>query len=303
MILASRRRPSCATLAIACAMLGLFASGGCKLWTAGPAAGKSPLRPAAASRDSVALEILFVRFPHGDSELNGSAWDSIDEMQLPGALRRELRRNGFRVGLVGGTLPEPLARLLESEATPQADGSLWQTIDVERTPTVTRQVIQVRSGRHAQTITSRVYDRLPLLRYQDGQVSGGDLIQAQCQLAITPTIEHDGRVRFELLPEVHHGLPRPTWSYQTGIMRSEMSRPKEVLDRLRIATTLAPGQMLILTGLPDRAGTIGHYFFTDESPRGREQKMLIIRLAHVPSSDLFADDVDLPAGAPLSGSF
>ncbi len=298
MNVASHRRPSSVAprtaLALAGAVLVVLASGGCKLWTSQPAVGKSPLRPATASRDSVALEILFARFPHGDAELNGPAWDGIDEMQLSGDVRRELRRNGFRVGLVGAALPEAIAGLLDRDASAPADDSLWQRVDVERAPTVTRRLTQVRSGRHALAITSRVYERLPLLRYQDGQVSGGDLFQAQCQLAITPTIERDGRVLFELLPEIHHGLPRHTWSYQTGVMRPEMARPKEVLDRLRIATSLAPGQMLVITCLPDRRGSIGHYFFSDDSPRGREQKMLIIRLAQVPPSDLFADDAQPP---------
>ncbi len=293
-----RRRSNIAqhiTLAVLCGVLVLPLMVGCKLWTDKPASGKSPLRPATASPDSVALEIFFARFPHGDAELNGPTWNEIDEMQLAGPLRRELRRNGFRVGLVGGTMPEAIARLLKLEDRPPADDSLWQKVDVEREPTVTRKITRFRSGRHGQIVTSGIYARLALLRYEDGQVHGSNLTQAQCILAATPTIEGDGRVRLELLPEVHYGLPRQSWSYQNGILRPVTGRPKEVLDRLRITTTLAPGQMLVLTALPNRPGSLGHHFFSDESLQGEVQKMLIIRLAQVPPSDLFSAEAGLSA--------
>ena len=299
MNVSSHRRPlsiaARAALVAACGSLVLPLAVGCKLWSDKGTPGKSPLRPATAAPDSVALEIFFARFPHGDAELNGPTWNEIDEMQLPGPLRRDLRRNGFRVGLVGGTMPDAIARLLKLEDRPPADDSLWQKVDVEHEPTVTRKITQIRSGRHGQIVTSRIYSRLPLLRYEDGQVRGRDLAQAQCLLAVTPTIEGDGRVRLELLPEVHHGLMRQSWSYQNGILRPEITRPKEVLDRLRITTTLAPGQMLVLTSLPDRPGSLGHYFFTDESSRGQEQKMLIVRLPQVPPSDLFPVEAGLSA--------
>ena len=67
--------------------------------------GRSPLKPARMSPDSVVLDIFFVRFPFDDPQVNGQLWQEIDEQHFPPELRRRLTANGFRVGLVGGQLP------------------------------------------------------------------------------------------------------------------------------------------------------------------------------------------------------
>src|SRR6516165_4495170 len=74
--------------------------------------GASPLVPLELSDDSAELEILFVRFPAGDPELNGPLWTDVDEQALPATLRAELAANGLRAGLTGGQTPKVLASRL-----------------------------------------------------------------------------------------------------------------------------------------------------------------------------------------------
>ncbi len=57
---------------------------------------------------------------------------------------------------------------------------------------------------------------------------------------------------------------------------------------MRMDIRLAPGEMLMLAGLPESGCRPGHYFHTAESSGGREQKIVLIRLAQVPRSDTFA---------------
>ncbi len=80
--------------------------------------GKSLLRPAAASPDSVAMEIIWARFAAGDPELNDTTSREIDETQIAPAVRRELANNGFRVGVIGGTVPAAIARALVPAKNP-----------------------------------------------------------------------------------------------------------------------------------------------------------------------------------------
>ena len=44
--------------------------------------------------------------------------------------------------------------------------------------------------------------------------------------------------------------------------------------------------------LPDAGSRLGHYFHTVDSADGRQQKLILIRLAEVPPSDTFADTVN-----------
>ena len=54
-------------------------------------------------------------------------------------------------------------------------------------------------------------------------------------------------------------------------------REREVFESMRMEVRLAPGEMLVLAGLPDSGCRPGHYFHTTESAAGREQKIVLIR--------------------------
>jgi hypothetical protein len=45
--------------------------------------------------------------------------------------------------------------------------------------------------------------------------------------------------------------------------------------------------MLLVTSLPDRPGTLGNYFFTEQKDGQSQQKLVVIRLAESRYSDLF----------------
>src|SRR5688500_1524889 len=98
---------------IAAMVVAIFVAGGCRLFTQDvELLGKSPLRPAQPSPDSITMEIIWARFPADDPQLNSAAWQEIDETQLSPTVRRELASNGFRAGVISGTLPDAIARAL-----------------------------------------------------------------------------------------------------------------------------------------------------------------------------------------------
>src|SRR5882757_9504254 len=78
--------------------------------------GQSPLKPASASPDSVAMEIIWARFPANDPVLDDAAWRDIDETQIDPAVRRELVNNGLRAGIISGALPPAIDRVLRQGA-------------------------------------------------------------------------------------------------------------------------------------------------------------------------------------------
>jgi hypothetical protein len=251
--------------------------------------GKLPLAPAQMSPDSVVLELFFVRFPFGDAAVNDKLWQEIDEQHLPSDLRQRLARNGFRVGLVGGQIPSELSKLLELSDKPAAasEGPAGAKLDEQLTePSVVHRHLQLRAGRRSEIVASSVYPHLPMLVWESGHVSGRTFDAAQAILAAKSFPQPDGRVRLELVPELYHDQANQHWVGSQGMLRLETSRPKRVFDDLTFSADLSPGNMLVLGSLPNRQGSLGHYYFTENDGPLR-QKLLIIRLSQTQHDGLF----------------
>ena len=257
--------------------------------------GKSPLVAARMSPDSVVLEVFSVRFPFGDPEINGPMWQQIDEQPFPPDLRRRLMRNGFRIGLVGGQMPVALSRLLELKDKPVSTGESAQ-IDVgelESEPPVLRHHLAIRSGRRKEVVVSDVHDQLDVLRVESGELCGQTYGKAQAMFAVKAFPQADGRVRVELVPELHHDEARPRWVGRQGMMRLEAGRPRETFDDLAVSVNLSTGCMLLIGSLPEKPGSLGHHFLTEKKER-MQQKMLVVRLTQTQHDELFSPPQALP---------
>jgi hypothetical protein len=217
-------------------------------------------------------------------------WQDVDEQHFPPELRRKLTENGFRVGLVAGQVPAPLAKLMELTDAPAPDAEVGATQieDLESQPRVVRRHLQLRGGRRGEVLTSGVYPELPVLRCQGGQVSGQTYSKAQGVLGVTAFPEPDGRVRLELVPEVHYGDPVVRPVSDNGVFRLDSGRQRCVLDDMMVAAQLSPGYLLVLGGLPSRPGSLGRQFFSDDDGGRAQEKLLLVRLSQTQHDDLFA---------------
>jgi hypothetical protein len=91
----------------------------------------------------------------------------------------------------------------------------------------------------------------------------------------------------ELVPELHHDQPRRRWDVgDQGVLTLESDKPREVFDDMTISADLAPGAMVILSSLPNRPGSLGHYFLTQNNGQ-LEQRLLIVRLSQTQPIGLF----------------
>ncbi|MEN6557107.1 MAG: hypothetical protein ABFC54_02890 [Thermoguttaceae bacterium] len=250
--------------------------------------GRSPLSPAQMSSDSVVLEMFFVRFPFGDATVNNKLWKQIDEQPFSAELRQRWTKNGFRVGLLNEPLPEELSKLMQLADKSQPDDEISESKvkDLGSEPRVIRRHLQIRAGQRSEILASGVYDELPLLLCEQGQLCGQTYYQAQGVFAVKSFPESDGRVRLELTPELQHDRPRQRWVGNQGILRLDASRPKREFDDMTVTAELSPGAMLVLSSLPNRSGSLGHHFFTEKDGR-LEQKLLLIRLAQTQHDGLF----------------
>ena len=282
-------------LRMLCALVLVALVGGCRLFNEDAIVqGHSPLRPMMASPESVALEIIWARFPTGDVELNDTMWSQIDESQLTPGVRRELANNGFRGGVIAGTPPDVIARTISRDAYHQqhADESadpFAERVDLAAEPTVQRRFLQLRGGKRAEIQASDVLESMPLLISRGREMGGRTYQDAQAVYALRVEPRPDQFVDVELMPELHFGSPRLRFTGgDENILRQMPLRDREVFDTMRLNVRLAPGEMLVLASLPESTSRLGHYFHTVDSSEGPRQKIILIRLAQVPTSDTFA---------------
>jgi hypothetical protein len=248
----------------------------------------SVLQSTQMSPDAVALEILLVRLPPKSAELHRKVWGEVDEQHLPAELRQLLARNGFRAGVLG-QMPSALADVLAMQDKAPAAGEPQKLglADFEGPPRVMPRLLQTRAGQRNEIVASGVYDDLPVLLSEDGELCGRTFHEAQGIFALAAFPQADGRVRLELVPELHHDQSRPHVVGDQGMWRLECGRPKRVFDDLKIPALLTPGSILIVGCLPDRPGSLGHSFFTEDSGSAEcAQKLLLVRVCQTQHDDL-----------------
>lgn len=238
---------------------------------------------------SVVLDLFFIRVPFGEPQMNDRLWQQVDEQHFPAILRQRLGRNGFRVGVVGDPIPMRLLQLLELDDKPVPSGQA-NRIDVARIevePHVQRRHMSLRAGEHGDIVASSVYERLAVPTYESGQLSLRTYCQAQGHLIVEAAEQSDGRVQLKLTPELRHGQSRMMHRPAVGneaAFQFMPGQPCRVFDDLSISATVSPGSMLIVSCLPDRAGSLGHHFFTCDNDR-LEQKLLVVRLSQTQHDD------------------
>ena len=162
-----------------------LALSGCKPFAT--TAAKSPLQAVRMSPDSVAMDIFFVRFPLGDAELRQNLGRHRRAVFSP---NRE--QFGDEVSAWGLTAkPVALAgQALESnDKRPARNGPLQQTMVADAEATTIRFVrhLQMRAGNRNEIIASGVYEQLPLLIHESGELGGQIYSQAQGILAVRPS--------------------------------------------------------------------------------------------------------------------
>lgn len=265
--------------------------------------GKSPLPPLRMSQETVTVEKFSIRFPCDDADLNGPLWNDVDEQCFSPELRRRLAAHGLRAGLVGNQLPASLERLLATKEPPptQTSGQIQMPeLNLVNEPTVLRGLVQNQGGQRAEVIVAGEREpiaSLSLLKTSaDGRVGGETLNKVVGLLALKMFPQGDGRTRLEIIPELRHGDAKQRVEASNGVMRFNVEPDRMVFHDLRLETALAPGQMILLTCLPNRPGSLGQHLFTEEqSSQPRQQKLLMFRLANSPLDDRFTIQ---PAKAP-----
>jgi len=248
------------------------------------------LRPVKTAPDSVTLEIFQVRIPANDAELTEEIWSTIDEQRLGVALRRNLVKDGFRAGVLGGAMPDMLARHLNLQSEMPEASSEQLITDQSADPSVFRRVIQLNRREAATVQASDLQPQLFVMTEGESGLKARNYDQVQAMYSLRAEPVAGQRVSIRLTPELQHGEMRNRYSGSArGIFLMTPSREREIFDQLEITTKLAAGELLVVSCLSAVPSSLGQAFHAVDRGGPAEHKMLLVRLLQVPGSEILAD--------------
>ncbi len=213
------------------------------------------------------LTVVIVSREQNDPILNDAVWRVADEQAVDPEVRRALQANGLRIGRIVGDLPPEVQELLRAKPPNQPDvqtivNASGDSTLIDPTQTAPR-------------------PRMSLLLCHKDQKVGGKVYQdAKGYLRLTSSYaEGPTGLRLRIVPEIHHGpvsqgfgtvsnasLPAP---HEFRITRGQQ---EETFRDLAATLTLEPGQVAVLGGRPERAGTLGDLLF--QKPEGNSDRLL-----------------------------
>lgn len=248
------------------------------------------LRAVESSPESVTLEIFQVRIPTEDTQLAEKLWAEVDEQRLCLDVRRDLVRNGFRAGVLGGTLPDVLAEKLKLQSSMPAFETDRQITGDTAAPSVVRRVLQLNPHNQATVQAADLREHLHVLVNSDEGLQGQSFDQVQAAYSLRAEQSPGQRVVIELTPELQHGEMRNRYAgSDQGIFLVTPSRERKVYDHLTLQTELCPGELLVVGCLPDSPKSLGRAFHGLDIAGPAQQKLVLVRMLQVPPSEILAD--------------
>jgi hypothetical protein len=208
------------------------------------------------------LNTRLIEQPLGDPYVNGGLWDSTAR-PLGHEQSALLARNGLRVGVLSGVLPDSFDRLVHSEAT-----------------TISPTLRTVVPGQPKVVPVNGPLERCSYLAV--GELAADpelvEVTAAECGLAVTAVPADGGRVKLTCAFQVQHGDKR-AWVAETADGTEFTRRDRKPLaeyPRLTFEVTVEPDDYLLIGPTPDAADTLGQAYFVTAGDLPR-QRVLVIR--------------------------
>lgn len=271
----------------------LFSLAGCRSivtpqWSLEDEVTKTTLSPPQLARDAVILEVAFIRVAANINSSDSTFWPSVDETHLSTDDRKRLSTNGIRCGLIAGALPDSLNELINGDANTVDLKALTGSLNLNLENR--NQRLQFRAGQAGQIVMSKSVKENITVITSDAQYAAAERFsQAQCQFQIKTYPQGDGRVRIELIPQIHHGDPRAEFTGQEGAWLLKTQRAVKQYDAIPIEAIISPGESLLLSADSHNKG-LGRQFFVINDDDEKTNHLLLMRLVHTQYDDLFAPD-------------
>jgi hypothetical protein len=211
------------------------------------------LRPPAGS---IQLEVMYVERPVGDPLLGDELWRHVDQLaSIDAETRNRIRKNGFRVGVVGANPPVALQKMLglKSDFVSEPDAENAKQL-------VGRRFFPV-SGGEIDVQVSPPYRECAL------DVGEGDAPEprrfenAVCKYRVRAVRVQDGWVGLEFVPQICHGDEHLRHAVGDAGWRFQNGQQTESYFLQRFDVKLGLGDMAVITSEDQAAGKLGQLFF------------------------------------------
>ncbi len=248
-----------------------------------------PITDAKTPQNSVGIEVYYIRLEPQQENLLQQLWMEVDEFVIADPhLRYDLMEHGFRVGIQGAVLSKTLSELLNISDSAETgyENQFGQLTEVDvaaipRDPPVQRFIWNLMPDMQ---VNLTPYDEpqsdVSLFRRgPSGLIHGETYRDALGMMTVNALPEHDGRVRFQLMPELQYGEKTVRYTFKNGLGYVDDRRPSLPFTHLTVQLRLHPGQWIIIGPSQREDAGLGRVFFTREEEQQR--KLLVIRLANV----------------------
>lgn len=233
------------------------------------------LKPiAAAPRDAIEIEVIFVERPVDDPLLGDALWQEIDQIgALDPDVRSALGENGLRVGVASSSLPRALQTMLGIADPLAAAGPDSKAVAGRRLFLLPKAEKEIQA--------SPVFSSCSVTVQKNGDSETEEYGNARFMFRVTAERLQDGWANLHFLPEIHHGEMkfRPVAGEFSWEGRSTQNIVP--LHAQRFNVKLNVGELAVITADGQDPKSLGRHFFRSSDPKGSVQHVLLVRLIDI----------------------
>ena len=261
----------------------------------GESAGPVALPAPRMAPDSVALEIAVATLDGDRLETFNRMWNKADVQVLPLETRKQLDRNGFRVGVLGSQLPGELTSALSwTRPLLTANGEILASshtplLEFENTGTfLIKQIEQLKIGEEHWVPCSQVQQQIAWKVDSVDEQRSGVCQLALCGFMISHVPIGDNSINLWLRPMIRHGQHKLRYGVGEDTLLIREQQKRLSLTELNFVHRLRLGQTLVVTNTGAQED-MGQLFFAAGRYSAARQ-VLLIRPVLMGQDDLFAPE-------------
>ena len=199
---------------------------------------------------------MYVERPVGDPLLGDELWRHVDQLaSIDAETRNRIRKNGFRVGVVGANPPVALQKMLglKSDFVSEPDAENAKQL-------VGRRFFPV-SGGEIDVQVSPPYRECALDVGEADATEPRRFENAVCKYRVRAVRVQDGWVGLEFVPQICHGDEHRGYAVGEAGWRFQNGQQTESYFLQRFDVKLSVGDMAVITSEDEAAGKLGQLFF------------------------------------------
>ncbi|MEM7474953.1 MAG: hypothetical protein AAF483_08170 [Planctomycetota bacterium] len=275
----------------------LALSAGCAQWSKENTATEEFLPKLKKPPDTVVVETVLVRYPKAKSKDFARVWDTVDETYFGIESRQALDRNGVRMGLLIGELPQVIREQIAITSHDQANDVLEHAGLAADADNKTRR-LQCRAGRRKELFVRReLGEPLTVLTNLNGEAQGEVYERAVVLFDLRAFPKGNKQVLIKLTPEIQHGETKHSYVSSDFGVRPEARRERKTWPELAIETNLSPGQIFVMSGTTPSKALGKAFFSTRTADQTDENVILLLRVLETQVDELFAPETVVQAQA------